>query len=29
MINQVLAGELSGGIHALAIHAAAPKESEV
>jgi len=29
MINQVLAGELSGGIHALAIHAAAPEESEV
>lgn len=24
MINQTLAGELAGGIHALAIHAAAP-----
>jgi BolA protein len=27
MINQTLAGELSGGIHALAIHASAPGES--
>jgi stress-induced morphogen len=26
MINEVLAGELAGGIHALAIHAAAPGE---
>jgi BolA protein len=26
MINQTLAGELAGGIHALAIHAAAPGE---
>jgi BolA family transcriptional regulator, general stress-responsive regulator len=26
MINAVLAGELSGGVHALAIHAAAPGE---
>ena len=26
MINQALAGELAGGIHALAIHAAAPGE---
>jgi BolA protein len=27
MINQTLAQELSGGVHALAIHAAAPGES--
>jgi len=26
MINDTLAGELSGGVHALAIHAAAPRE---
>jgi BolA protein len=26
MINQTLAGELEGGVHALAIHAAAPGE---
>ena len=26
MINQLLASELSGGVHALAIHAAAPGE---
>jgi BolA protein len=26
MINQTLAGELSGGVHALAIHASAPGE---
>ena len=26
MINQSLAGELSGGVHALAIHASAPGE---
>jgi BolA family transcriptional regulator, general stress-responsive regulator len=26
MINDTLAGELSGGVHALAIHAAAPGE---
>jgi BolA protein len=26
MINQTLAGELAGGIHALAIHASAPGE---
>jgi BolA family transcriptional regulator, general stress-responsive regulator len=26
MINAVLAGELSGGVHALAIHASAPGE---
>jgi BolA protein len=26
MINGILAGELSGGVHALAIHAAAPGE---
>jgi stress-induced morphogen len=26
MINQVLAAELAGGIHALAIHAATPDE---
>jgi BolA protein len=29
MINQLLAGELSSGIHALAIHAAAPGEGGV
>jgi BolA protein len=29
MINATLAGELSGGIHALAIHAAAPGEGGV
>jgi BolA protein len=28
MINQTLADELAGGIHALAIHAAAPGEGE-
>lgn len=27
MINAALAGELSGGVHALAIHAAAPGEN--
>jgi BolA family transcriptional regulator, general stress-responsive regulator len=27
LINETLAGELSGGVHALAIHAAAPGES--
>ena len=27
MINETLAGELAGGVHALAIHAAAPGES--
>ena len=26
MINQTLAGELQGGVHALAIHASAPGE---
>ncbi len=26
MINQTLAGELAGGVHALAIHASAPGE---
>jgi BolA protein len=26
LINQTLAGELAGGVHALAIHAAAPGE---
>lgn len=26
MINEALAGELAGGVHALAIHAAAPEE---
>jgi BolA protein len=26
MINQMLAGELAGGVHALAIHASAPGE---
>jgi len=26
MINEILAGELAGGVHALAIHAAAPGE---
>jgi BolA family transcriptional regulator, general stress-responsive regulator len=29
MINQLLASELAGGVHALAIHAAAPGEGEV
>ena len=29
MINQALAGELAGGIHALAIHASAPGEAGV
>jgi len=29
MINATLAGELAGGIHALAIHAAAPGEGGV
>jgi len=28
MINSALAGELAGGVHALAIHAAAPDEGE-
>jgi BolA protein len=27
MVNQTLSGELSGGVHALAIHASAPGES--
>ena len=27
MINETLAGELSGGVHALAIHASAPGEA--
>jgi BolA protein len=27
MVNRTLAGELAGGVHALAIHAAAPGES--
>ena len=27
MINQILSGELAGGVHALAIHAKAPEES--
>ena len=27
MINETLAGELSGGVHALAIHASAPGEN--
>ncbi len=29
MINSILSGELEGGVHALAIHAAAPDESGV
>jgi BolA protein len=29
MINETLAGELKGGVHALAIHAAAPGEGGV
>jgi BolA protein len=29
MINQALAAELAGGVHALAIHAAAPGEGGV
>lgn len=29
LINQTLAGELEGGIHALAIHAAAPGEGGI
>ena len=29
MINEALAGELAGGVHALAIHAAAPGEPGV
>jgi BolA protein len=29
MINQTLAGELAGGVHALAIHASAPGEGGV
>jgi BolA family transcriptional regulator, general stress-responsive regulator len=29
MINTALAGELSGGVHALAIHAAAPGEENL
>jgi len=29
LINQTLAGELKGGVHALAIHAAAPGEGGV
>jgi BolA protein len=28
MINRALASELSGGVHALAIHASAPEEGE-
>jgi BolA protein len=28
MINATLAGELAGGVHALAIHAAAPGEGQ-
>jgi len=28
MVNELLAGELAGGIHALAIHASAPGESD-
>jgi stress-induced morphogen len=27
MINATLAGELAGGVHALAVHAAAPGET--
>ena len=29
MINEILSGELAGGVHALAIHAAAPGEGGV
>lgn len=29
MINELLSGELAGGVHALAIHAAAPDEGGV
>jgi BolA protein len=29
LINQALAGELAGGVHALAIHAAAPGEGGI
>jgi BolA protein len=29
LINQTLAGELAGGVHALAIHAAAPGEGGI
>lgn len=29
MINEALAGELAGGVHALAIHAAAPGEGGI
>lgn len=29
MINSVLSAELAGGVHALAIHAAAPEESQL
>jgi BolA family transcriptional regulator, general stress-responsive regulator len=29
MINQILSGELAGGVHALAIHATAPGEGGV
>jgi BolA protein len=29
MVNQILASELNGGVHALAIHAAAPGEGAV
>jgi BolA protein len=29
MINEILAGELAAGVHALAIHAAAPGEGGV
>ena len=28
MVNELLSGELAGGIHALAIHASAPGESD-
>ncbi len=29
MVNETLSGELAGGVHALAIHAAAPGEGGV
>jgi BolA protein len=29
MVNQILAAELNGGVHALAIHAAAPGEGAI
>jgi BolA protein len=28
MVNEILAGELAGGVHALAIHASAPGEAK-